>query len=110
MKRITRDRHLTPEEAAEDQKVREAVEKEFPPLGLIEHMKASGQRLIEVTTTRLYAIPEGDLGMSLEDLMREWFVKYRGGSHAFRDGSEVGGSVVFRSARVLTEDGKEIKV
>jgi hypothetical protein len=39
MKRITRDRHLTPEEAAKYNKIRKQVEKEFPPakkpIGLI---------------------------------------------------------------------------
>lgn len=32
MKRIIRDRHLTPEEVAKDNLIREQVEKEFPPL------------------------------------------------------------------------------
>ena len=47
-----------------------------------------GQTVIEVTVKRYYVLnTEADL----TSLMQEWFVKFRGRSHAYRDGSHIGG-------------------
>ena len=70
-------------------------------------IKKDGQVLLEVTTKQLYiahAEPDG----SLTALMKEWFVTYRGRSHAYRDGSHMGGGDEVQLVRNLTDDGKVI--
>lgn len=74
---------------------------------MIEHFKKQGATVVQVTMTRLYII-EGNDGRPVEDLMQEWFVKYRGSSHAYRDGSHVGGSDEVQEVKVLTEEGRVI--
>ena len=71
---------------------------------VIEALKADGQVVVEVTIKRLYILQnEADLPR----LMKEWFVDYRGRSHAYRDGSLVGGTDEVQQVRNLTT-GEEI--
>jgi len=73
---------------------------------VIEVLKRKGEVLIEVTVKQLFVLHAGD-DRSLEELMEEWFVKYRGCSHAYRDGSHIGGADEVVSVMNLT-GGKEI--
>jgi hypothetical protein len=76
---------------------------------MVKEMVERGEILIEVTSKTLYHIPH-EPGMPLEDLMKEWFVKYKAASHAFRDGSKIHGTEDILKINVLTDGGKEIKI
>ena len=66
---------------------------------MIAAMKAEGQTVVEVTVKRYYILhTQADIA----SLMQEWFVKYRGSSHAYRDGSHVGGADVVVSVTNAT--------
>jgi hypothetical protein len=66
---------------------------------MIEALKAEGQTVVEVTMKRYYIVHSQP---DLPALMQEWFVKYRGSSHAYRDGSHVGGADEVQQVRNLT--------
>lgn len=75
---------------------------------VIAHLKAEGKTLIQVETVQYYVIDEPLPGQSLEPLMDEWFVRFRGQSHAYRDGSRVGGADKAITVTVLTQEGRVI--
>jgi hypothetical protein len=73
-------------------------------------LKKEGKVLLEVVTTRLYIIdslPSTD-APALETLCQEWFVKYRGRSHAWRDSCHIGGGDEASIVKVMTEGGRII--
>ena len=70
-------------------------------------LKKEGKTLIRVVKTSLYLL-QHPLETPLEALMEEWFVKYRGSSHACRDGSHIGGSDEASIITVLTEGNRLI--
>jgi hypothetical protein len=75
---------------------------------VIAQLRRAGQVLLEVTTKQLYLVPASE-SRDLPALVREWFVTYRGRSHAFRDGSHIGGSAdQVRRVRNLTNGGKRV--
>ena len=55
-----------------------------------EHKKKGG-RVLEVTQKVYYVIPEYE-GMSTEEIKEEWFVKFNGRSHAYKDASKIYGA------------------
>lgn len=60
-------------------------------------------RVIQVTITRLYTVPECE-SMSDEDLKREWFEEYDlSRSHAYRDANHIGGADNVIEVKFLTE-------
>jgi DNA-binding Xre family transcriptional regulator len=67
MKRITRDRKLTPEEAANYKAVREQVAGELPELIARHHERVASLDQLEVLLVQLKAAREAK-GMSLSDL------------------------------------------
>jgi hypothetical protein len=69
--------------------------------------KQKGYVVLEVTVKRLYIL-QGEEGQALKPLIHEWFGTYRGRSHAYRDGSHVGGGDVVQQVRNLTDGGKVI--
>jgi hypothetical protein len=73
---------------------------------VIKHLKAEGKVLLEVQTTR-YFIVEHPVD-NLDAILQEWFVQFRGRSHAWRDGSHVGGGDTVTKVKVLTEDGRVV--
>ncbi len=68
---------------------------------IIEALKKNGEVLLEVTLKRLYIVSHTE---DLGPLMQQWFVKHRGLSHAYRDGSLIGGSDNVTQIRNLTDD------
>lgn len=72
---------------------------------VIEALKKEGKTLLQVTCTRLYML-EGEPERGLETLMHEWFVRYRGRFHAYRDGSHMVGGDVVTEVKVLTDGGR----
>ena len=66
---------------------------------VIEKLKNDGECVIEVTMTRNYIVSAHE---DLPALMKEWFVRHRGRSHAYRDGSLVGGSDVVQKVKNLS--------
>lgn len=77
---------------------------------VIAQMKKAGQPVLAVTTTRYFILHGGTEGRKIEDIVKEWFVKYNGSSHAYRDGSHVGGADEVSEVKVLTEEGRVINV
>ena len=69
MRRITRDRKLTPEEAAKYRKVREQVEAELPELIARHHDRAEALETLESLLPQLKAAREAK-GLSLSDVTR----------------------------------------
>jgi DNA-binding XRE family transcriptional regulator len=69
MRRITRDRPLTPEEAAKYRKVREVVAEELPDLIARHHERMAGLDQLEPLVNQLKAAREAQ-GLSLADLTR----------------------------------------
>jgi DNA-binding XRE family transcriptional regulator len=67
MKRITRNRRLTPEEAARYKKVREQVAEELPDLIARHHERMAGFDLLQELLVELKAAREAK-GLSLADL------------------------------------------
>ena len=67
MKRITRDRHLTPEEAAKYKVIREQVAEELPDLIARHHERMATLDQLEVLFLQLKAAREAK-GLSLADL------------------------------------------
>lgn len=67
MKRITRDRRLTPEEAAKYDKIREQVSGELPELVARHHERMASLDRLETLFTELKAAREAK-GLSLADL------------------------------------------
>ena len=67
MKRLTRDRRLTPEEAAIHQKVREQVASELPDLTQRHHERVAARDQLETLLGQLQAARE-QKGLSLADL------------------------------------------
>jgi len=74
---------------------------------ILEVLRARHEVLLEVTVKQLYILHAGD-NQSLERLVHDWFVKYRGHSHAYRDGSHIGGGDELIQVRNLTDGGREI--
>ncbi len=74
---------------------------------VIAHLKKEGSTLVEVQTTQYFVI-EGLQGMKLEDILHDWFIRFKGRSHAWRDASHVGGGDTVSEAKVLTEEGRVI--
>lgn len=66
---------------------------------MIEALKAEHQVVVEVTVKRYYVLHKHD---NMEALMKEWFIRYGGSSHAYRDGSHVGGADVIQEVKNLT--------
>ena len=62
-------------------------------------LKKEGQIVVEVTVKRYYIL-HNEAGLA--HLMKEWFIKFRGRSHAYRDGSHVGGADEVQQVRILT--------
>lgn len=58
---------------------------------VIEHFRKEGEVILEVTMKRYYIL-RLDRSQTLKDIVHDWFVKWRGSSHAWRDGCHVGGS------------------
>jgi DNA-binding phage protein len=69
MRRITRDRKLTPEEAAEYRKVREQVDAELPELIARHHDRTEALEALESLLPQLKAAREAK-GLSLSDVTR----------------------------------------
>ena len=69
MRRISRDRRLTPEEAAKYRKVREQVAAELPALIGRHHERMADQDQLAALLQQLKAARE-ELGLSLADLTR----------------------------------------
>ena len=76
---------------------------------VVKYFKERGETLIEVTMKRLYVLSAGD-GNCIEDVLKDWFITYKGRSHAYRDGSLIGNSDDVIEIRNLTDDGKEIVI
>lgn len=66
---------------------------------MIEALKAEHQVVVEVTVKRYYILHKQE---GMDALMNEWFVRYRGSSHAYRDSSLVGGADVVTEIKNLT--------
>jgi hypothetical protein len=66
---------------------------------LVAAFKAQGKVVLEVTTKRFYILHAKP---DLDQLLQEWFVRYRGCSHAYRDGSLVGGADEVQQVHNLT--------
>ena len=69
MRRITRDRRLTPEEAAKYRKVREQIQGELPELVARHHQRAESFAMLEALLPELKAARERS-GLSLADMTR----------------------------------------
>jgi DNA-binding phage protein len=69
MRRITRDRKLTPEEAAKYRKVREQVQAELPELVARHHDRTEALETLESLLPQLKAAREAK-GLSLSDVTR----------------------------------------
>ncbi len=67
MKRITRDRRLTPEEAAKYRAIREQVQAELPDLVERHHERAAARDALQALLDQLKAARE-EKGLSLADL------------------------------------------
>ena len=67
MKRITRDRHLTPEEAAKYKAIREQIAAELPDLITRHHQRMATIDQLQVLLVQLKAAREAK-GLSLADL------------------------------------------
>ncbi len=77
---------------------------------LLAQLKSEGKTVLEVHATQ-YFIIDGLQGMKLEDILRDWFVRHKGCSHAWRDGSHVGGGAdTVSEVKVLTEEGRVIYI
>lgn len=73
---------------------------------MIDALKADGQTVMEVTVKRYYILHTEP---AMAPLMHEWFVLYRGRSHAYRDGSLVGGADEVQQIKNLTT-GKAVNI
>jgi len=73
---------------------------------VIAHLKKEGQVLLEVQMTSYYILRH-PAEQPLEDLLYDWFVRYKSASHAYRDGCRVGGGDTVTSVKDLT-NGKTI--
>ena len=69
IRRIIRDRRLTPEEAAKYRKVREQVEAELPELVARHHRRTEAFEMLEALLPQLKAAREAK-GLSLADLTK----------------------------------------
>lgn len=65
------------------------------------HHTMSKGRILEVNVKQYYII-EGYESMSDEEIKEEWFVKFKGQSHAYRDGSLIHGADHLISAHSLS--------
>lgn len=69
---------------------------------LLAALKKDGKLVLEVTIKRYYVLHASE--QPVEEVVRDWFVKWNGRSHAYRDGSHVGGADQAISAKDLTND------
>ena len=65
-------------------------------------LKQNGEVVVEVTVKQLYILHNEP--RSLGQVMWDWFVKWRGRFHAYRDSSHVGGADEVVAVRNLTEN------
>lgn len=73
-------------------------------------LKKEGKTLLEVETLR-YFIVDVPHGVTVEQIVEDWFVRNRGRSHAWRDGCHVGGGGdVAVTVKVHTEEGRVLLV
>lgn len=78
---------------------------------VVAHLKTEGKTLLQVQFTCYYLIDAGHTDMTIEQIVQDWFVDYRGRSHAWRDGCHVGGGGdMATEVKVLTEEGRVIAV
>jgi len=75
---------------------------------VVEALKNEGKVLLQVTKTQFYIAH--DDGTPVEALVEDWFVKYNGRSHAYRDGSHVGGADVVTEVKVVTDGNRVITI
>ena len=73
-------------------------------------LKEEKKTLLEVKVSQFFIV-DVPYGMTVEQIVQDWFVRCRGRSHAWRDGSHVGGGGdVVSEVKVLTEDGRVVLV
>lgn len=58
---------------------------------MLAELKQKGLIVVEATVRQLFILHQAE-ERSLKETMQDWFVRYNGRSHAYRDGSHVGGA------------------